>query len=1469
MNYFPSPEELGRKRFPDNKGFRKEILTLSKDYLAQMQNLLPSNYPQDTSTEMAIFLKTISRELARLQSSLNAINTDKQYTLTRIEYLQQILGERLFLSDRIAPQNYNDESYRNYLLAIKSAYLKGSKKEFIEALASEFTGQQILLDELYLKLRQKDTSLDVSDTNMMVVNVLIDQLAPGYSVESLQDDLNFFINLTKPAHVLYDTNLIWTEQIDGNKINNIYYGDTGGGCIPVYNYGLSSQTMYFARQINVLPTSSGATGQIDTINGDLTFTLTNATLVITEPGIEGTKIFDVSGHQVSFSGLQSGQYVGIVYQIIPGDFQFLWYPSEILPTWPSQFYESVYRRPYFQENVQKMMDLNGRFPLQIKTTPTTICDRWVQDTLQPYYEDLRKTCRGEGHKVFEIELNPRRSSPNFYIPGVSSTILGNDFRIQLPNTNLTDGSSNPATVSDVLVRLNTIPLISSIASIDSSAGNFLLKDSTIFQTGDIFNFDYHYLQDSSNIDATYSTVFGISYWQLPKTPIVTGDGSATLAGINDVSLTVNTTPITGAVTGLDPLLGHITLNPSADFWKASELGRYPRTGAAWYTVGSEHMWKTVALSDTGRYQIACSVDGLYISSDFGTNWNLASISLPLGVFWMKATISSTGQCMAAISDVSENLYYSSDFGLTWSAIYLSSIWADIKITDTSIFAIDSAGLHVSNDNGSTWVIKTLPVNGSGLAISSDSLKITVFGSYPSYGIYVSSDQGDNWTQSIYTDALNPGIDSLALSSDAQYQTAAPFNNNKLYVSNDFGATFSPVYTAKQYYGVSMSGDGRLQLVTSMYDSSNKVHASENYGITWKPIRDFDALPVVDRWSTAISGDGCMKALASFDNIIYEWTQDVFSFDFYYGQKHDYPMVLDEIGRTFDTQSGYNSTYGIIFDADSSDFNQSVVLNPVSIGYRYRAYLLHHSAVLNSPDTLKLNHFQKPSKRASIINKQDTLNHFNKLFSPEFLSDRDPIKQLDDNYLVNGLEPELNLGPGTPPFQKTFSYHPNLVYQRKLQDIRSNHRLLMYSDLLLKETQTGNESVPLSPICDSDRPVIKVGFKEDIPKIHECPPWELFDTVKLKDVTVIIPGGKRGVPNLRIIEKHIRNNFILREWELTGAALYSYTFVTNINNPPQTVFYLPQTMNSYKDEHGNTIYIKYEDEVIDFPALPVVTTDPEILATIADIEVRVNGEEWIVTDLDPITGRVEILDYPHITKYEQEFTLTAYDIIKRRKKLPGYAIDPQNVTLSIVHGTAQYYADDFYVRGSDLIWDRGTLGDLLAVGDKIRISYEVNPLSGATIEFTYRIRSSAVVTVIDQDWSRLFDFIDVLPATCSDGPEITLSQRMDEYYTGLDDYSDNIMIPYFNKDTRQIEEHMFSGPLFEYYDIREDEIGSPENFPNALVRMKKPTSNTNPLTYMADYDFLTDKVVRFRKKNFKELLPDRSYRTTTLIEVMAV
>ena len=1169
------------------------MANLASSVLGQMQGLLASNYPNAPDTNLAVFYKVLAREASRIQLDINAVNSDKQYTTTRPQFLQQILGERLGLGTRIAPANYDDQSYRNYLLSIKNAYLVGSLTSNIEALASEFTGQTVNIRELYLEARDPNSSLDVATSaNMMVVNVLIDQLQAGTNIATLSQDLDFFVGLVRPAHVLYDTRFIWTEQIDVNKVHDILFGDTGGGCIPVYDYDFFSELTLKALLVFVLPNSQGALGRINSIHhDDDVFYLQDSTRIVFEPGY--SRAFDVTGREIPFDALQIGQYVRVTYQTIPGDFKFWYPPTSIVTTWASQFYKSVFQLPLFQETVKKIMDPNGRFPLQIKTTPTTVCDRWIQDALQPYYEDLRGNCSAgrtlPADSTFVLQSRmgfPRLSWPYDQDSILDNSLLGNDYISFMGQTPLTDGSGAPAGISDVSVTLDGTALSNAIISVDASSGQVNLNETFSYWDGtfgrypvpgDLFDFSYQYLQDGSNYSGTTSKVYGITYWQVPNVPLVQ-DSSGTLADASSIKFYVDGTSISGGITNVDSLLGHIFVQSSPSFW-TSVLGRLP-------TIG-----------------------------------------------------------------------------------------------------------------------------------------------------------------------------------------------------------------------------------------------------------------------------------------------DVFEFDSTWGDRFQYSALFDDIARPMDYI--VDVPYGILLDGGADSSNAMAIPEPVLIGYRYRTDLLHHASVLNSPDTLLLNQYQKPALRASIANQEAVLNHSNYFFSPEFLYDQNPVEMpLSDNYLDNGLDPVVKLREGIPTFQQTFSYQPGLIYQKKLQDIRTNHRLLMYADLLQKEFPDDGVSVPLSSVCESSPSFETTISEEPYGGPYECPPWELFDTVGVAYQSVQIPGDYKGVPNLRtpsdsttIKFKILRRNFILREIEPAGTATVSYSFTNPYQNQDSSGNYLPLSTTFMLP---TTVEVLYNGEYINYPSIPVGMDSS--VATTADITCNVYlvnqpnvAIPFSVLSID--STRVTIEDFPTATTLNDYHTITAEEAYNNQLWLPG-DIDPSTVAVTVVHGTSQFLNQDFRVEGSRLYWYFGALRNKLEAGDVVRMSYVYNPFIGAKVEFTYHIFNNAVLYTIVPEGSRIMDDGYVLTGPCNDIEAVQINATLNEYLPGLDDDSDGITLSFFNTDTLEIEKHKFTGPIFETYCASEDEIGAPENFYNALVRIKRYCGNS-PLNYSATYSFINDKLVRFRKKTFRELMPDRTFKTSNIIEMLPV
>jgi hypothetical protein len=81
--------------------------------------------------------------------------------------------------------------------------------------------------------------------------------------------------------------------------------------------------------------------------------------------------------------------------------------------------------------------------------------------------------------------------------------------------------------------------------------------------------------------------------------------------------------------------------------------------------------------------------------------------------------------------------------------------------------------------------------------------------------------------------------AIGISDNGQYVTVADTSNGYIYVSNNYGSTFTQITTMNSLYwnAVAVSGNGATQLACVRYENlpattSGKVYISTNYGVTW-------------------------------------------------------------------------------------------------------------------------------------------------------------------------------------------------------------------------------------------------------------------------------------------------------------------------------------------------------------------------------------------------------------------------------------------------------------------------------------------------------------------------------------------------------------------------------------------------------------------------------------------------------------
>ena len=174
--------------------------------------------------------------------------------------------------------------------------------------------------------------------------------------------------------------------------------------------------------------------------------------------------------------------------------------------------------------------------------------------------------------------------------------------------------------------------------------------------------------------------------------------------------------------------------------------------------------------------------------------------------------------------------------------WLRTSFSDVNPTPVALaisgngkyIAVFSSWLFFSSDMGATSSVVTLPPGGyaGAVACSQDGAR---FVTVANDAVSRSTDYGSSWTTtSGYSWATR--VPALASSSDGS-RLLASTALGQLYLSTDFGATWTPQGPTKAWGGVAMSGDGTRMIAVVPYavPPGDTVYLSENGGTVWNPV----------------------------------------------------------------------------------------------------------------------------------------------------------------------------------------------------------------------------------------------------------------------------------------------------------------------------------------------------------------------------------------------------------------------------------------------------------------------------------------------------------------------------------------------------------------------------------------------------------------------------------------------------------
>jgi hypothetical protein len=274
------------------------------------------------------------------------------------------------------------------------------------------------------------------------------------------------------------------------------------------------------------------------------------------------------------------------------------------------------------------------------------------------------------------------------------------------------------------------------------------------------------------------------------------------------------------------------------------------------------------------YDIAAGWDRslALLANGFVTGWGLNTdnnITNLTSGFRLICPENLDGKIMAAVAD---QIYVSTNTGVTWvprGPVNPIKDWRGIAISQDGKYqtaVVRGEFIYVSNNSGISWVNKTNTARGwEDIAISANGqyqiasirggdILLDTFVDSNSQ-IFISTNFGETWNP-ITNLPNNQGWIKVAISADGRYQsvvayTGGPCNDicKGVFVSSDFGVTWSEVVPAGKWVAIEMSNDGRYQVICST--NSGEIKVSNNFGLTWLTVN----APMKDWVGVAISRNG--------------------------------------------------------------------------------------------------------------------------------------------------------------------------------------------------------------------------------------------------------------------------------------------------------------------------------------------------------------------------------------------------------------------------------------------------------------------------------------------------------------------------------------------------------------------------------------------------------------------------------------
>jgi len=1017
----------------------------------------------------------------------------------------------LFLGDRAINENLSDVKYREFLIRVRNAYYGGSRPANIESAVSDILGLPVTLRQLYLEARKEGSFYGLKDTHRMFFDILMDGVDSTSTIGLILADLKFFIDILKPAHVQYDTRLIWTDEA---RIR-------GQSCTSSYNFGGCSGTSYGIDRIHMVtrlatqvylmdggtPPTDSTAGTVQSADTDAkVITLVdgrllvydNSTVFYRRTGTEDESISpdilapgDVLAYFATIDSAESSividstwGFTGVVSSVdeisevihLTGG-QSISYGDSILAYTRDGAGEyridisdlTIGREVAFRgtEYVEKQFQFYST-PTQVTANPSkqydpdVIARPFFQENVVKNLEYPPGMTGGPNLVVINgvatvVEVDPRfyaRDGETRYrerkTDRYSLSIDGDytaQFSVNDPSRTLTKSESETAFISMGYTGILD-PTVEYAITV-THTGNLTEDgaDSEVAAIGDTTQMCER--EASCHLAPYYEDLR--KYWTWPDLQLTSGFFIVTMDF-----------PEIPGVTGTMDIPAWFQVSSEPDEYSAPLLPMLGSSGEPATASDVIVYVNGLRVDDAVAYIDPWSgIVGLNFIPPFDVTLRIDywySARYPAPQTYMVEIASPTsptpGDMLAKMSVISTTGIVNR---LTWPfPVTDSSLYGDDRDYQVNKFPMLNERGELAGVNDVTVSVGTNVVSGTAELVGYTD------------GDTILGAMGADWSSVVNGDTIVLAVENYLDNTIVTTVLSVDSGAGTLVISGEI-PPLAPTYAY------------RIIRFSEVDDAVTAVrpllgHVRVNF------IAPLGVIVKFDYHYTAERREYLMVPDASGDTGIDGYGASQYTSDTYYGSRHGYGMVVD-------------------YAFTGPEIPQWPFDRLLKYGYRYRAFDLTTSSVLNS-ETLTMNGYTVPSERGSFKGLGNNLNNARVAFSPEYLTDTSKNVVLNDLYLHNDLEPYTQLNPGVPFFvqsqtddghhkiQSVADEHPSydpeypggrdlpgmftivnpdesgIIDRNGVCDVLENGHVTLYSDLKKVRTDNGGYDAHLATITDT-------------------------------------------------------------------------------------------------------------------------------------------------------------------------------------------------------------------------------------------------------------------------------------------------------------------------------------------------------------------------------------------------------------------